>query len=268
MEVEPCSSYLCLSGVARADTVEEGHDGLHTLLTVCCMLCKPRVEDVNNMNNSPERLAAAQSLHVALGKGLCGARADFCALFSGAEVVARDFVRAARTGHLLRVMAELDHQLVQESFMEGGWGLEFRAAVQRLLTQHAPSEKEAPRTNPCMQQPKLDEALAENMVIDLVVLIGYLVVNNPLLQETVCSGWSVVRMLCTLPANWLVSGEHSAALLPTLAALAAHPPAAAVIRADLSMEMLQNYLESEDAQKLKLVHLIKQGRARKPPGKK
>ncbi|XP_061705654.1 uncharacterized protein LOC133516653 [Cydia pomonella] len=44
-------SYLCLSGVARADTVEEVHDGLHTLLTVCCMLCKPRVEDVNNINN-------------------------------------------------------------------------------------------------------------------------------------------------------------------------------------------------------------------------
>lgn len=34
----------------------------------------------------------------------------------------------------------------QESFGEGGWPLEFRAAVARLLQQHAPNDKEAPRT--------------------------------------------------------------------------------------------------------------------------
>lgn len=65
----------------------------------------------------PDRASAVQSLRVALGTGLMGSRAEFCMLFAaGAELSrSRDFVRAARTAHLLRQLAELDHQLVQVS---------------------------------------------------------------------------------------------------------------------------------------------------------
>ncbi|CAG9792304.1 unnamed protein product [Diatraea saccharalis] len=79
----------------------------------------------------------------------------------------------------------------------------------------------------------------------------------------ILDGWSVIKTLCTLPANWLVSRTHSHALLPTLVALSARPEAAAAIAAELSMEMLDEFMEIPEAQKLKLVQVIKQGRAKK-----
>ncbi|XP_073960760.1 uncharacterized protein isoform X2 [Choristoneura fumiferana] len=254
-------SYICLSGILRADTRGEVRAGIQTLVTVCCDLCTPYEN-----HHSSECFAATQSLHVALGRGLCGARADLCMLFARGANVAEcgGFVRAARTAHLLRTIAQLDHQLLQESFMEGGYALEFRAAVARLLTQHAPSEKEAPRTQAHTHNSmRLDHSLSETMVLDLIILIGFMVVNNPQLQETICTGWSVIKMLCTLPANWLVSRAHSHALLPTLSALAQHAPAALCIRAELSPQMLDEYMDSPEAQKVKLVQVIKQGRAKK-----
>ncbi|KAI8423462.1 hypothetical protein MSG28_012589 [Choristoneura fumiferana] len=128
---------------------------------------------------SSECFAATQSLHVALGRGLCGARADLCMLFArGANV--------AECGGF-------------ESFMEGGYALEFRAAVARLLTQHAPTHNSM----------RLDHSLSETMVLDLIILIGFMVVNNPQLQ------------------------------------------------------MLDEYMDSPEAQKVKLVQVIKQGRAKK-----
>ncbi|XP_063834142.1 uncharacterized protein LOC135083337 [Ostrinia nubilalis] len=105
------------------------------------------------------------------------------------------------------------------------------------------------------------------MVLDLIVLVGFVVVNNPQLQETILEGWSVIKTLCTLPANWLVSKTHSKALLPTLAALSDRPSAAAAIAAELSTEMIEEFMSSSEAQKVKLVQVIKQGRSKKP-GKK
>ncbi|RVE49199.1 hypothetical protein evm_006206 [Chilo suppressalis] len=81
--------------------------------------------------------------------------------------------------------------------------------------------------------------------------------------ETILDGWSVVKTLCTLPANWLVSPQHSQALLPTLLALSSSQHAAVTISAELSMQMLEEFMESPEAQKLKLVQVIKQGRAKK-----
>lgn len=174
------------------------------------------------------------------------------------------FVRAARTAHLLRALAELDHQIVQDAFGEGGWPLEFRAAVARLLSQHAPNDKEAPRTTALrLSNQRLDQTLSETMVLDLIVLVGFVVVNNPQLQETICDGWGVIKTLCTLPANWLVSKTHSHCLLPTLVALSELPAAAAAIASELSMTMLDEYMKSPDAQQVKLVQVIKQGRAKK-----
>ncbi|XP_052749428.1 S phase cyclin A-associated protein in the endoplasmic reticulum [Galleria mellonella] len=259
-------SYLCLCGcISRAEKAGEARESVQTLLTVCADLCHPCDLDVGS-----ERASATQSLRCALGTSVCGSRAEFCVLFAkGAELSqSGGFVRAARTAHLLRALAELDHQIVQEAFGEGGWPLEFRAAVARLLSQHAPNDKEAPRTAAlrlCNQ--RLDQTLSETMVLDLIVLVGFVVVNNPQLQETICDGWSVIKTLCTLPANWLVSKVHSHALLPTLIAVSERPSAASAIASELSMKMLEDYLESPDAQKVKLVQVIKQGRAKKS-GKK
>ncbi|KAI8423457.1 hypothetical protein MSG28_012589 [Choristoneura fumiferana] len=139
--------YICLSGILRADTRGEVRAGIQTLVTVCCDLCTPYEN-----HHSSECFAATQSLHVALGRGLCGARADLCMLFArGANV--------AECGGF-------------ESFMEGGYALEFRAAVARLLTQHAPTHNSM----------RLDHSLSETMVLDLIILIGFMVVNNPQLQ--------------------------------------------------------------------------------------
>ncbi|XP_060807718.1 uncharacterized protein LOC106138223 [Amyelois transitella] len=197
-------------------------------------------------------------------------KAEFCGLIArGAELgQSGGFVRAARTAHLLRAIAELDHTIVQESFGEGGWPLEFRAAVARLLSQHAPSDKEAPRTTALrLSNQRLDQTLSETMVLDLIVLVGFVVVNNPQLQETICDGWSVIKTLCTLPANWLVSKPHSHSLLPTLIAVSDRESAALAIASELSVQMLNEYLDSPEAQKVKLVQVIKQGRAKKT-GKK
>ncbi|GBP03396.1 hypothetical protein EVAR_101775_1 [Eumeta japonica] len=68
----------------------------------------------------------------------------------------------------------------QEAFGEGGWPLEFRAAVARLLTQHAPSDREAPRHKILRSEnQRLDQTLSETMVLDLIVLLGFFIVNNP-----------------------------------------------------------------------------------------
>ncbi|XP_053620068.1 S phase cyclin A-associated protein in the endoplasmic reticulum isoform X2 [Plodia interpunctella] len=255
-------SYLCLSGcITRAEKAGEARESVQTLLTVCAQLCHPCKVDAGS-----ERQSATQSLRCALGTSLCGSRAEFCGLFArGAELSQSGmFVRAARTAHLLRALAELDHQLVQEAFGEGGWPLEFRAAVARLLSQHAPSDKEAPRSTALrLSNQRLDQTLSETMVLDLMVLVGFVIVNNPQMQETICDGWSVIKTLCTLPANWLVSKTHSHALLPTLIALCDRPSVADAIACELSVQMLDEYLESPEAQKVKLIQVIKQGRAKK-----
>ncbi|KAM3957237.1 LOW QUALITY PROTEIN: short spindle 3 [Aphomia sociella] len=260
-------SYLCLCGcISRAEKAGEARESVQTLLTVCADLCHPCYVDVGS-----ERASATQSLRCALGTSMCGSRAEFCGLFAkGAELgQSSGFVRAARTAHLLRALAELDHQIVQDAFGEGGWPLEFRAAVARLLSQHAPNDKEAPRTTALrLSNQRLDQTLSETMVLDLIVLVGFVVVNNPQLQETICDGWSVIKTLCTLPANWLVSKIHSHALLPTLIAVSERPSAASAIASELSMGMLEEYLESPEAQKVKLVQVIKQGRTKRASGKK
>ncbi|XP_068624130.1 calponin homology domain-containing protein DDB_G0272472 [Battus philenor] len=261
-------SYLCLSGcIARAEHAGQARESVQTLLTVCADLCHPCDADVGS-----ERSSAKQSLRCALGTGMCGSRAEFCMLFAkGADLGhCGTFVRAARTAHLLRALAEMDHLIVQEAFGEGGWPLEFRAAVARLLSQHAPNDKEAPRTPTYRKggnNMRLDQTLSETMVLDLIVLVGFVVVNNPQLQETICEGWSVIKTLCTLPANWLVSPPHSHALLPTLVALADRPATAAAIAAEFSVQMLNEYMQSPEAQKVKLVQVIKQGRNKKGSGK-
>ncbi|XP_075985923.1 SCAPER domain-containing protein short spindle 3 isoform X2 [Anticarsia gemmatalis] len=258
-------SYICLCGcITRAEKAGEVRESIQTLLTVCADLCQPCDVDVGS-----ERASATQSLRCALGTGVCGSRAEFCVLFSQGAVLEHSggFVRAARTAHLLRALAELDHQIVQEAFGEGGWPIEFRAAVARLLSQHAPNDKEAPRTTALrLSNQRLDQSLSETMVLDLIVLVGFVVVNNPQLQETICEGWSVIKTLCTLPANWLVSRIHSHALLPTLVALSEHSAAAVAIASELSTGMLDEYMKSAEAQKVKLVQVIKQGRTKK--GKK
>ncbi|XP_050356455.1 S phase cyclin A-associated protein in the endoplasmic reticulum [Nymphalis io] len=260
-------SYLCLSGcITRAEKAGEARESIQTLLTVSADLCHPYLPDIG-----AERTYAKQALRTALGKSVCGSRAEFCMLFAKGASLGQcgDFVRAARTAHLLRAIAEMDHQIVQEAFGEGGWPLEFRAAVARLLSQHAPNEKEAPRTTALhLSNQRLDQTLSETMVLDLIVLVGFVVVNNPQLQETICEGWSVIKALCTLPANWLVSQARSHALLPTLIALAERPASAAAIASEVSMTMLEEFYESPEAQKIKLIQVIKQGRTKKPPGKK
>ncbi|XP_047539232.1 S phase cyclin A-associated protein in the endoplasmic reticulum isoform X1 [Vanessa atalanta] len=260
-------SYLCLSGcITRAEKAGEARESIQTLLTVSADLCHPYLPDIG-----AERTYAKQALRTALGKSVCGSRAEFCMLFAKGASLGQcgDFVRAARTAHLLRAIAEMDHQIVQEAFGEGGWPLEFRAAVARLFSQHAPNEKEAPRTTALhLSNQRLDQTLSETMVLDLIVLVGFVVVNNPQLQETICEGWSVIKALCTLPANWLVSQARSHALLPTLIALAERPASAAAIASEVSMTMLEEFYESPEAQKIKLIQVIKQGRTKKPPGKK
>nr|XP_049706133.1 S phase cyclin A-associated protein in the endoplasmic reticulum [Helicoverpa armigera] len=255
-------SYLCLTGcITRAEKAGSVRESIQTLLTVCADLCHPCDADVGS-----ERICATQSLRCALGTGVVGSRAEFCMLFAQGAGLEHSggFVRAARTAHLLRALAELDHQIVQDAFGEGGWPLEFRAAVARLLSQHAPNDKEAPRTTALrLSNQRLDQTLSETMVLDLIVLVGFVVVNNPQLQETICDGWGVIKTLCTLPANWLVSKTHSHCLLPTLVALSELPAAAAAIASELSMTMLDEYMKSPDAQQVKLVQVIKQGRAKK-----
>ncbi|XP_047519633.1 golgin subfamily A member 4 isoform X2 [Pieris napi] len=255
-------TYLCLSGcLDRADMSAEARESIQTLLTVCADLSHPCSVDTGN-----DRATARQAMKTALGTGLCGSRAEFCVLFAKGASLEQcgGFVRAARTAHLLRALAEMDHSIVQEAFGQGGWPIEFRAAVARLLSQHAPNDKEAPRkTTLRLSSEKLEQSLSETMVLDLIVLVGFVVVNNPQLQEAICEGWSVVKTLCTLPANWLVSQTRSRALLPTLCALAEYPACAAAISAELSMTMLEEFLNSPESQNLKLVQVIKLGRARK-----
>ncbi|CAB3240439.1 unnamed protein product [Arctia plantaginis] len=257
--------YLCLCGcITRAEKAGEARESIQTLVTVCADLCHPCDVDIGS-----ERASATQSLRCALGTGVCGSRAEFCVLFAQGAGLEHSggFVKAARTTHLLRALAELDHQIVQEAFGEGGWPLEFRAAVARLLSQHAPNDKEAPRSTALrLSNQRLDQTLSETMVLDLIVLVGFVVVNNPQLQETICDGWSVIKTLCTLPANWLVSRVHSHVLLPTLVVLSEHSAAAASIASELSTGMLEEYMKSPEAQKVKLVQVIKQGRTKK--GKK
>ncbi|CAF4956681.1 unnamed protein product [Pieris macdunnoughi] len=254
--------YLCLSGcLDRADVSAEARESIQTLLTVCADLSHPCSVDTGN-----DRATARQAMKTALGTGICGSRAEFCVLFAKGASLEQcgGFVRAARTAHLLRALAEMDHSIVQEAFGQGGWPIEFRAAVARLLSQHAPNDKEAPRkTTLRLSSEKLEQSLSETMVLDLIVLVGFVVVNNPQLQEAICEGWSVVKTLCTLPANWLVSQTRSRALLPTLCALAEYPACAAAISAELSMTMLEEFLNSPESQNLKLVQVIKVGRAKK-----
>ncbi|XP_026313965.1 uncharacterized protein LOC113225772, partial [Hyposmocoma kahamanoa] len=117
-------------------------------------------------------------------------------------------------------------------------------------------------------QSRLDQKVSEKMVLDLLILVGFMVVGNSQLQETICDGWSVIRTICNLPANWLVAKPHCHSLLPTLIALAERPATAAVIAAELSMKMLEEYQQSEEAQQVKLVQVIKQARIKKNSGKK
>ncbi|XP_022837596.1 calponin homology domain-containing protein DDB_G0272472 isoform X4 [Spodoptera litura] len=259
-------SYLCLTGcITRAEKAGAARESIQTLLTVCADLCHPCEVDAGS-----ERIVAAQSLRCALGTGIAGSRAEFCMLFAQGAGLEHSggFVKAARTAHLLRTLAELDHMIVQDAFGEGGWPLEFRAAVARLLSQHAPTDKEAPRTTALRtNNQRLDQTLSETMVLDLIVLVGFVVVNNPQLQETICDGWSVIKTLCTLPANWLVSKPQSDCLLPTLVALSELPAVASAMSSELSMQMLQDYMKSPCAQKIKLVQVIKQGRTKKGKNK-
>ncbi|XP_050675998.1 227 kDa spindle- and centromere-associated protein [Leptidea sinapis] len=260
-------TYLSLTGcLARVEKAGEARENIQTLLTVCADLLQPYAVDVGH-----ERALARQSLKAALGTSISGARAEFCVLFAKGATLEQcgGFVRAARTAHLLRSLAEMDHTIVQEAFGEGGWPIEFRAAVARLFSQHAPNDKEAPRKNTLrLSNERLDRSLSESMVLDLIVLVGFVVVNNPQLQEAICEGWSVVKTLCTLPANWLVSRERSHALLPTLIALSESPACAEMIGAEMCLTMLEEFLEDKEAQKLKLVQVIKQGRAKRHSGKK
>ncbi|XP_052741776.1 S phase cyclin A-associated protein in the endoplasmic reticulum [Bicyclus anynana] len=260
-------SYLCLSGVVtNSASAGEVRENIQTLLTLCVDLCHPFESDFGS-----DRDNAKQALRLAFGKGICGARAEFCMLFAKGASLGHcgDFVKAARTSHLLRAIAEMDHHIVQEAFAEGGWSLEFRAAVARLLSQHAPNEKEAPRTSLLrLSSQRLDQSLSETMVLDLIVLVGFVIVNNAQLQETICEGWSVIKMLCTLPANWLVSASRSHALLPTLIALADRPQSAAAIASEMNMSILEEFLENPEYQKIKLIKVIKQSRMKKNTGKK
>ncbi|XP_059056041.1 calponin homology domain-containing protein DDB_G0272472 [Achroia grisella] len=255
-------SYICMSGcISRAEKAGEARVYMQTVLTICADLCQPCSLDVGT-----ERASAIQSLRCALGTSVCGSRAEFCGLFAkGAELQhSGGFVRAARTTHLLRSLAELDHQIVQDAFGEGGWPLEFRAAVARLLSQHAPNDKEAPRKTALrLSNQRLDHSLSETMVLDLIVLVGFVVVNNPKIQETICDGWSVIKTMCTLPANWLVSKTHCHSLLPTLIALSDWPSAASIISSELSMQILDEYLENPEVEDIKMVKVIKQGRVKR-----
>ncbi|XP_061384653.1 S phase cyclin A-associated protein in the endoplasmic reticulum isoform X2 [Danaus plexippus] len=258
-------SYLCLNGcIANAEHAGEARESIQTLLTVCADLCGPFVADVGN-----DKMYAKQALRTALGKGVCGSRAEFCMLFAKGASLGEcgDFVKAARTAHLLRSIAEMDHLIVQDAFGEGGWPLEFRAAVARLLSQHAPNEKEAPRTTALrLSNQRLDQKLSETMVLDLIVLVGFVVVNNPQLQETICDGWGVLKTLCTLPANWLVSETRSHALLPTLIALSERKETAAIIASELNMKILDDFMKNPQSQEIKLIQVIKQTKNKK--GKK
>ncbi|XP_045761838.1 S phase cyclin A-associated protein in the endoplasmic reticulum [Maniola jurtina] len=260
-------SYLCLSGVVtNAENAGEVRETIQTLLTVCADLCHPYQADFGS-----EREHARQALKTALGKSVCGSRAEFCMLFAKGASLGQcgDFVKAARTSHLLKAIAEMDHHIVQEAFGEDGWPLEFRAAVARLLSQHAPNEKEAPRTSALgLSNQRLDQTLSETMVLDLIILVGFVVVNNPQLQDTICEGWSVIKTLCTLPANWFVSEARCNALLPTLITLADRPQSAAAIASEMSMSILEEFLENPGYQKIKLIKVIKQGRAKKNSAKK
>ncbi|KAL4709547.1 hypothetical protein ACJJTC_007278 [Scirpophaga incertulas] len=257
-------SYLCLSGcVGSAERGYEARESLQSLLTVCADLCHPCDADLG-----VERTSATQSLRVALSPGVGGSRAELCGLFAAgarlpratgagaANAAGARFVRAARTAHLLRALADLDHHIVQDAFGEGNWPLEFRAAVARLLAQHAPSDKDVPRS-------AVYREAHMTMVMDLIVLVGYVLINNQQMQDTILDGWTVVRILCTLPANWLVSPSHSAALLPTLAVLAERPSTAAEIARHVNLKVIEEYMESEEAQKVRLVQLLKQSKVKK-----
>ncbi|XP_063833991.1 227 kDa spindle- and centromere-associated protein, partial [Ostrinia nubilalis] len=108
-------SYICLCGcITKAEKAGEARESIQTLLTVCADLCHPCDVDVGS-----ERISATQSLRCALGTGMCGSRAEFCVLFARGAQIGGDgsggFVRAARTAHLLRALAELDHHIVQVS---------------------------------------------------------------------------------------------------------------------------------------------------------
>ncbi|XP_015603635.1 S phase cyclin A-associated protein in the endoplasmic reticulum [Cephus cinctus] len=165
-------------------------------------------------------------------------------------------ILASRGLTLLRTMAELDLDKVQDLLGAEGTSLQWRLVASHTITRLS--------RDPLSE--KLEAAQdyvvsATGILLELFTVLGYFAVNNSenqLILQSAGAGPSVLQQLCSLPFPFYGDPRLASRTLPALlAATHNNPDARAVLSCELSYQLLEEYRCSDDGKLNPLVRLLK-----------
>ncbi|XP_077296396.1 SCAPER domain-containing protein short spindle 3 [Arctopsyche grandis] len=187
---------------------------------------------------------------------MCGSvRAVCCALAgAGPDTLDPPALRLALAAlALMTSAAEADLTSYQEG-LSGGTSLQFRHMVSRLL-RHASKSTNSGSGTGNNYTTQADDGLLHA----LLPAIGYFALNNEENQNLLTSGSPpcVVQQLAALPLRYFSRAEHARMLLPALLACCTRSePARNLLHQEVSQQLLEDFKNSDDGRKSRLVSLI------------